>query len=164
MRMKRQHWITLATLISLSGVALDYQFAGAWHKKPAQAASAVTTSQPQPAPAVTDATQAMKGQGSRQLLQDLVEQTIADAIAEGRFDISKLSAEQLALLPPSLRVKAAKNDVAVGLKAGSEFYESPTDTPEPPPQKADCPPPGQLPTEWNNDYNKGILRERGCVL
>lgn len=100
-------------------------------------------------------------------LEEFLDQVIADAIQRGTLDPSRLTAKQLALLPAKFRPSAhsdtpeltpeeiahVEQQIALGEDA----------PPDPPPQQP-CPDPNHLPENYNNAYNKMILRERGCRL
>jgi hypothetical protein len=97
----------------------------------------------------------------------LLDQVIADAIQRGTLDINRLTPQQLALLPEKFR-KKNNGDAPQLSEEEIEHVEQQLalgDDAPPEPQPAfPCPDPNNLPENYNNDYNKMILRERGCKL
>ncbi len=103
---------------------------------------------------------------STRALTDFLDQVIADAIARGALDPKQLSAQQQALLPAKLRPRSNDEPVMTTDEIAriEEQIALGDDAPPPPTPQEPCPDPNKLPENYNNDYNKMILRQRGCKL
>lgn len=104
-------------------------------------------------------------QVSKAALTGILDQVIDDAIQRGTLDPNRLTSQQLALLPEKFR---RKNDDPTLSEEEIAHVEQQIalgdDAPPDPPPPFPCPDPNHLPDNYNNDYNKMILRQRGCQL
>jgi hypothetical protein len=167
--MKRSHIFIAATTLSVASLVVGYpllksQLSGKQH--PQKNNDAVSQAAPSSAQNLPAAITPPALQGSRTSLENILDQVIADAIQNGSLNIASLTPAQLALLPSKFKVKTPLlGEAAIALASQVEGLGSiPNDAPEEGPKKTDCPQPGHLPDVWNNEYNKSILRARGCTL
>ncbi len=179
--MKLHHLLLAGTTLSVIGGAFGYHHLATEKNEPASAtparreakirstpaqlrADAIDTSQPSTATSET-ATQPAQRM-SKAALAGFLDQVIADAIQRGTLDPDRLSPQQLALLPEKFQ---KKHDDAPQLTDEEIAHVEQQialgdDAPPDPPPPFPCPDPNHLPDNYNNDYNKMILRERGCKL
>lgn len=126
----------------------------------------IATSSDQTAAASTERPTHAKQRMSKTTLTEFLDKVIADAIQRGSLDPNRLAARQLALLPEKFR---KKHDDSPQLSAEEIAHVEQQlalgdDAPPDPPPQLPCPDPDHLPDNYNNDYNKMILRQRGCQL
>lgn len=100
-------------------------------------------------------------------LLSFLDAVIEDAINRGTLHVERLSAQQLALLPKRFQPAAPQKPGELTpeeVARAEKLIALGDDAPDDPPPQLECPPPGQLPENWNNEYNKKVLRDRGCQL
>jgi hypothetical protein len=169
--MKLYRFLLAGTVISIVGVAFAYHHLEI-NPKPIQANSALNATPAKPMPTANAAVDAIEkslpatSPAQMQVLMELVNQVIGDAIQRGTLDPNRLTPQQLALLPEKYR-KKNNNEPQLNADEIAHIEQQLAlgdDAPPDPTPQLPCPDPNNLPENYNNAYNKMILRERGCKI